>query len=413
VTARRALHVQTMRVRVNFVVVADVSFVPDDIFVRLPRLLYDPDDGTPAVEVVHPHWQLLDQHQAFCFPFRDPPLEPVFHRFPKDLTRYNLLIEKYPLSSETFLSDAAPRPVLGGASLPLLPFPVIAPVKEKELSPAALHGAAGVELLRTLAAMAGDNQGEKLSFPFHRRSDLVVEVNVRCPAGTPLALVTAGGGEGQVEKALSALGYEETARYRPLTDVTPEVVAARRGASAPAEYPDELYLYVYPAQLVASTEVADGVRLASPQFFLMNALLAYHAQVTFKGEVDLAPARAYPERPLETYLEVRKLLDAGAEALAPELPPEALNATPFSLTTRTTGGLNLGESQLLSLMGDALATRAAPLNGAVAALLPSREDFRRLPPMQYAPGQPRPGDAYLETPWFRRDGGVHQKCSPA
>lgn len=94
-----ALHVQTMRVRVDFETVADVSYMPPVVFERVATLSYQ------NMRFLHPHWIRMDQHLAFCFPFNGFPREDVFHRFEKDLTRFNLLAEAYPFP------PGAPPPV--------------------------------------------------------------------------------------------------------------------------------------------------------------------------------------------------------------------------------------------------------------------------------------------------------------
>lgn len=100
VSAIRALHVQTMRVRVNFVGVADLSYVPPAVFERLPALRYQ------SLRVVHPDFQRADMHLAFCFPFSNPPLEDLFHRFPKDQKRIALLDRLYRIDTGARLGRA-------------------------------------------------------------------------------------------------------------------------------------------------------------------------------------------------------------------------------------------------------------------------------------------------------------------
>lgn len=87
-----ANHVSTMRVRVNYTVVADVTYMPKNIFDRLPTLLYR------DVRIIHPHYQLIDQHRALSLPYENPPWEVITHRWKKDATRYDILYEYYPLT---------------------------------------------------------------------------------------------------------------------------------------------------------------------------------------------------------------------------------------------------------------------------------------------------------------------------
>ena len=91
VRARRAIHIQTMRVGIFSGWVADIGYVPPEIFSRIPVLEYQ------HIRIVHPRFQVMDMHLAFCFPLENPPHEDVFHRWSKDLKRYNILNEFYPI----------------------------------------------------------------------------------------------------------------------------------------------------------------------------------------------------------------------------------------------------------------------------------------------------------------------------
>ena len=87
-----ANHTSTMRVRVNYTVVADVTYMPKTIFDKLPTLLYR------DVRIIHPHYQLIDQHRALSLPYENPPWEVIIHRWKKDATRYDILYGYYPLT---------------------------------------------------------------------------------------------------------------------------------------------------------------------------------------------------------------------------------------------------------------------------------------------------------------------------
>lgn len=89
-----AIHVQTMRVKTDFIFVADISYAPRKVFDNLPTITYS------GMRVLHPDYQRMDMHLAFCFPFNNPPREDVFHRFPKDLKRFHLFQEYYPIIEE-------------------------------------------------------------------------------------------------------------------------------------------------------------------------------------------------------------------------------------------------------------------------------------------------------------------------
>ena len=91
VQAVKAIHFQTMRVRVDFIWVADISYVPDKVFKILPTIKYN------GMNVLHPDYQRSDMHLAFCFPYANAPREDIFNRFKKDVKRFNMLQQYYPM----------------------------------------------------------------------------------------------------------------------------------------------------------------------------------------------------------------------------------------------------------------------------------------------------------------------------
>ena len=96
VKAFKGIHVQTMRVRTDFISVADIGYTPDIVFDQLPIIDYN------GIKIIHPDYQRMDMHLAFCFPFSNPPREDIFHRWKKDWSRLMLFHEKYPIS---FIND--------------------------------------------------------------------------------------------------------------------------------------------------------------------------------------------------------------------------------------------------------------------------------------------------------------------
>jgi hypothetical protein len=86
-----AIHITTMRVRVDFENVADITYCPTKVYKQVPTLMYD------KLRIVHPHWQMIDQHSSLSLPFENPGMEVIFHRWKKDLTRYDKLYKHYPV----------------------------------------------------------------------------------------------------------------------------------------------------------------------------------------------------------------------------------------------------------------------------------------------------------------------------
>lgn len=87
----RAKHVETMRVRVNLITVADIGYIPQRYFDQYKFLVYN------QLRILHPDIQRLDLHKAFCFPLNNAPMEDIFHRWEKDLYRFNLYEKFYPI----------------------------------------------------------------------------------------------------------------------------------------------------------------------------------------------------------------------------------------------------------------------------------------------------------------------------
>jgi hypothetical protein len=85
------MHPTTMRVRVDFIEVADITYMPASILESIPTLQYR------GIRFVHPHFQFIDQHRALSTLYENPPRETINNRFTKDIKRYDMLYEHYPL----------------------------------------------------------------------------------------------------------------------------------------------------------------------------------------------------------------------------------------------------------------------------------------------------------------------------
>lgn len=86
-----AMHPSTLRVRVAFTPVADCTYLPQEIFRRIPTVKHR------GILAVHPHWQMIDQMMALSRPYSNRPHETVMHRWLKDSERYLLLAKHYPV----------------------------------------------------------------------------------------------------------------------------------------------------------------------------------------------------------------------------------------------------------------------------------------------------------------------------
>lgn len=86
-----ALHPSTMKVRVNFQVILDITYVPTNIIEVIPTLWYK------GYSIVHPHYQMIDMHRSLSYPYENAPRETILDRPIKDMTRYDKLYKYYPL----------------------------------------------------------------------------------------------------------------------------------------------------------------------------------------------------------------------------------------------------------------------------------------------------------------------------
>jgi len=89
-----AAHSTTMRVRINFEPVADVTYIPKKLFDKIPTIKHK--DGRIFE---HPHYKMINIHRALSYPYENSPYEVILHRFNKDMKRYDQLYEFYPMLS--------------------------------------------------------------------------------------------------------------------------------------------------------------------------------------------------------------------------------------------------------------------------------------------------------------------------
>jgi hypothetical protein len=91
ISAIRAIHIQTMRIRWNNKFILDISYIPKIVLDRIPILKYN---GMPFTD---PIYQFMDMHISLSLPYSGVPYENITHRWKKDINRYNMIIEEYPI----------------------------------------------------------------------------------------------------------------------------------------------------------------------------------------------------------------------------------------------------------------------------------------------------------------------------
>jgi hypothetical protein len=90
-----ARHVQAMRVRIAYEAIADLAYLPKEYLNRLPTIAYK------KLKLIHPDYQKISMHRALSLPYENPGQEVIYHRWRKDIKRYNLLEQYYPFSIDT------------------------------------------------------------------------------------------------------------------------------------------------------------------------------------------------------------------------------------------------------------------------------------------------------------------------
>jgi len=90
-----ALHVQSIRVRLNFEPIADITYVPKNIYDKIPFLVVPNNYDESGMRITHPLYQMCDQHRSFIYPFENFPREVVFNRLRKDIIRFDLLFNAF------------------------------------------------------------------------------------------------------------------------------------------------------------------------------------------------------------------------------------------------------------------------------------------------------------------------------
>jgi len=97
-----ARHISTMRVRYLFMPVADITYVPQVLYDKIPTIPFR------GMSVIHPHAQHIDQMRALRTTAENPPHETFLSsRIEKDITRFLLLYSLYPYEGKEKLSDCS------------------------------------------------------------------------------------------------------------------------------------------------------------------------------------------------------------------------------------------------------------------------------------------------------------------
>jgi hypothetical protein len=101
-----AMHASTLRVFINSQEAADVTYIPESIYNKIPTFQYN------GFRVVHPHYQVIDQHVALGLPYVNRFRETILGRWEKDMRRHNLITKVFPIKlSKTDVKDMEEIPL--------------------------------------------------------------------------------------------------------------------------------------------------------------------------------------------------------------------------------------------------------------------------------------------------------------
>jgi len=382
----RAIHVQTMRVRTNFVYVADIGYAPPEVFGALPTVEFQ------GMRVIHPDYQRIDQHLAFCYPFNGPPREDVFHRWRKDLKRFNLYEAYYPLGETTQAASEGSRLTARFA------VPVVGRGPELTL---ALHGFAAYAVIRAAldelaTAFAAEAVAEALAGSAPR---LALEF----PDAQSVAVATPAGGAVHVASpapadALAGLG--EIRWCDPYMDYSPET--AQVGSAVVLSTRGRLLAASTVAVRVGPDAEPAQARVVSPQYLLLHFLLAAHRAEEGTRETY----RAFYRHTLDILRAAEAIFAERADSLpsARETLLRDFVLSPFGPTVQTIGEVNHDAAYVIKM-----ATAAEKLRDSPPTLLhlpPDLADLLAGLPQSYYPGgkRPRPSFDYGANPLFHRAG---------
>jgi hypothetical protein len=405
VGAVRGVHVQTMRVSTNLVWVADIGYAPRDVFDRIPTL------ELRGVRLVHPTYQRMDMHLAFCFPFSGPPREDVFHRWAKDLDRFNRFGQYYPIQPAAPDTDRktvrvrAETPVVCEAGhaaellLALHGFAAYAVLREQLVELAASPAFKGIYVDREDIPRLG------LSFPDNHSLELEVPAAV-----SALVHVASFDPEAVVGSAAGAARW-----FEPYMDVCPESVQV-----------DALSVRSTRGRLLAASVVSARVGknkeelsepkqrwqafVVSPQYLLLHFLYEAH-------RADGAARDIYTSYYLHTLAILREaegVYSARIGELADDLAAqraltEDYAASPFAPTVQTFGRVNTNAAYIIKMASRAEKLRDTPPES--LHLDPNISDLLKGLPANYYTGKPRPTFDYSQSPLFHRSGEPRESKS--
>lgn len=384
VGAIRAIHAQTMKVRTDFIWVADIGYAPPDVFDKIPTFDYQ------GMRVVHPDFQRMDMHLALCFPFNGAPREDVFNRWSKDLKRFNLVEKYYPIIVKELVGSNIVTKVTGRFPIP------VTSINGSELKMALCGFAAYAAIRNALDELASAFKvvlpvlnAPHLELTFPDDNTVIIEN----PLGNSIIVASPW-----PEEVIA--GIADIKKLSPYMDVFPDSYSS---SSAGITVMSTKGRKLAASLVRISHESKKQVYVVTPQYLLM--WLLFEAQRT-TDENNKNIYHTYYVHTLEI-LNVAEIIYAdkiNADASSEELLMASFATSPFAPTLLTIGDVNLDASYIIRMAGN-----AAKLKDIPPKILNLEEDVANILiglPTSYFPAtsKKRPIFSYDENLLFRRSG---------
>ena len=376
VSAFRRMHVQTMGVRVDFNNVADISYMPQTVLDRVKTIDYK------GITCVHPHFQMIDMHSALSLPFSNAPRETIFHRWKKDLERYNRLFAVYPINFPV------PKTELKQVRIPIVPHVAIHGFLAFNLICEAFNVATtSATIPDHLRASSNPAMSAGIKEEIQTSWDLKFDVtpmettpqSITCHVPDFMSVTLLSTRIQDAAKLLQTTTRQKPKWFRPYLDMVPERFSIDETGAQP-----NIMVYANEGCLVSCFRRVD---IPMDIIAVQGVLQQFLAMAHITGD----------ERYLGYYTVLLDVIRAADSVFRLEVPNKLekgasrnhIMAAPFFLSTTTFGERNESESQRIfhqQLLAD---IGAGPELAGV--------------PQNYEPGQTRP-DVTMTSKYFAIDG---------
>jgi hypothetical protein len=416
VQAVNAVHVSTYKVRTKFVWIADITYIPMEVFKTIPTL------KVSGLRIVHPDFQRLDVHRAMSTPLEKPPMEVFLFRSRKDQKRFRMLDELYPLgtsdstkSKNTSLEWVIPldwykENVIGGTQTYCVLYTVL-----KEL----LQGSS--KLAKSVAPVIGNDPKimksfeslPKASFAFENNS---LKFNILGDKSLDLLNVISD----DFEKTSNIIGFAKKTYYNKyVDDWRPRTVVLSDVDDKTIEIFDNKPRLLPVYNLSAIGKMLgfiwpESINICLPQYVLMYYLQKYFGGgFTNQGKLDKKNNPVFLEMYNSTkkiieiaeaiYLALKNVAEKNSEQTSNELSEDPIDAVfaqlPFFLTERMYGSFNWSPDYIVSVREQSYFINYVPL---------TEQENMKPPRGYYLKEQPAKFDP-SKSPFFQFDG---LECEP-